>query len=129
MNGKSITPEHIGEDGPPSLNYDLRARIISNIIFWSSILITLVIIPITLYYSLVYLTKLTIGTILGIASISNGIPSIIQLPHRFWKLWKQDNGDRRPLSGNIMDLFMWEYTISFLLLTSVYVVSTTIPIP
>jgi hypothetical protein len=129
MNNIPITIEQAKQDGPPSLNYDLRARIKSNVIFWSSILVTLIIIPITVYYPLAYLTKLKIDTILGFTSISNGLPSTFQLPYRIWKLWKQDGGDRRPLSRNVMDLFMWEYMISFFIITAAYIVSTTIPIP
>jgi hypothetical protein len=121
--------QKIERDGPPSLNYDLRSRIMSNVIFWSIIVITLTIIPIALYYPLVFSTKLSIDTILGIVSISNGLPSFIQLPYRIWKLWKQDNGDRRPLSGKIMDLFMWEYCINFVIILAAYIVSTSIPIP
>lgn len=117
------------QDGPPSLNYDLRARFLSNIFFWSFILLTLVIIPIVIFYPLFYLTSISIGTILSIASISNGLPNIFQLPFRIWKLWKQDSGDRRPLSGKVMDLFMWEYLFSFIILIVVYIVSTTIPVP
>ncbi|CAF4264403.1 unnamed protein product [Rotaria magnacalcarata] len=116
-------------NGPISLNYDLRSRLTSNVIFWSFVLATVVIIPIVLYYPLTYCTKLDVGTILGFTSISNGLPSMFQLPFRFWQLWKQDGGDRRPLSGHIMDLFMWEYVFNFILLTIVYVVSTSIPIP
>ncbi|CAF1376079.1 unnamed protein product [Adineta steineri] len=129
MNNIPITTKNVNQDSPPSLNYDLRARIKSNVIFWSSILVTLVIIPIAIYYPLTYLTKLKMGTILGFTSISNGLPSIFQLPYRIWKLWKKDGGDRRPLSGNVMDIFMWEYIISFFILTAAYIVSTTIPIP
>ncbi|CAF2117855.1 unnamed protein product [Rotaria magnacalcarata] len=116
-------------NGPISLNYDLRSRLTSNVIFWSFVLATVVIIPIVLYYPLTYCTKLDVGTILGFTSISIGLPSMFQLPFRFWQLWKQDGGDRRPLSGHIMDLFMWEYVFNFILLTIVYVVSTSIPIP
>ena len=129
MNEKPMTSEYVEQDGPPSLNYDLRARTRSNVIFWSSIVISITIIPIVLYYPLVYLTEMKIDAILGIVSISNGLPSIIQLPYRIWKLWKQDGGDRRPLSGKIMDLFMWEYSINFVIIVTVYIVSTSIPIP
>lgn len=119
----------INNDQPYPLPYDLRARIVSNIFFWSSIVLTLTIIPIIIYYPLIYLTSLSIGDVLGIVSIPNGLPSLIHLPMRLWKLWKQDDGDRRPLSGNIMDLFMWEYSISFIIIAAFYTVSTTIPIP
>jgi hypothetical protein len=123
-----VNDEVINHDGPPSLNYDLRARIVSNIIFWSSIVITLTIMPIAIFYPLFYCTDLDIGTILGLVSIPTGLPSMVQLPFRIWKVWKQDGGDRRPLSGNTMDLFMWEYIICFIILTVVYIVSTSIPV-
>jgi hypothetical protein len=129
MKESPVVSQNIEQDGPPSLNYDLRSRIMSNVIFWSTIVITLTIIPIALYYPLVFSTQLTISTILGIVSISSGLPSIIQLPYRIWQLWKQDNGDRRPLSGKIMDLFMWEYCINFVIIVAAYTVSTSIPIP
>jgi len=130
--GTKVSPmvsQNIKQGGPPSLNYDLRARIMSNVIFWSIIVITVTIIPIALYYPLVFSTNLTISAILGIASISTGLSNIIQLPYRFWKLWKQDDGDRRPLSGKIMDFFMWEYCLNFAIILPAYVVSTSIPIP
>ena len=129
MDEKSIMDQPTVKNGPPSLDYDLGSRTKSNVIFWSTIVITVTIIPIALYYSLVYLTRLDIGTILGIASITSGGPSIVQLPYRIWKVWKQDGGDRRPLSGKAMDLFMWEYIICFIILTAAFIVSTTIPVP
>ena len=115
--------------GPPALNYELRLGSCSSVLFWSSMVITLVVIPIALYYPLVYLTELRLDAILGIVSASNGLPILVQLPYRLWQLWKKDNGDRRPLSGRVMDLFMWEYIINALLLLPPYIVSTTIPIP
>jgi hypothetical protein len=124
-----VNVEVTNYDGPPSLNYDLRTRIVSNIIFWSSIVITLTIMPIAIFYPLFYCTGLDIGTILGLVSIPTGLPSMVQLPFRIWQVWKQDGGDRRPLSGNIMDLFMWEYIICFIILTVVYIVATSIPVP
>ncbi len=116
-------------DEPPSLNYDLRSRIKSNINFWSTLVLTVTIIPIIIYYLLINLTKLHIDAILGISSVSQGLPSIIQLPYRFWQLWKQDGGDRRPLSGKIPDLFMYEYILNFIVIAASYTVSTSIPIP
>jgi len=129
MNTDSVKPIHIANDEPPSLNYDLRARTKSNVIFWSTLVFGLTIIPIAVYYPLVYLTKLSIGAILGISSISQGLPNIIQLPYRFWQLWKQDGGDRRPINGRILDLFMYEYILNFVLIAVSYSVSTSIPIP
>jgi hypothetical protein len=123
------TSVNITNNNPPPLNYDLRARIKSNVIFWFGVVLTTVIIPIVLYYPLVYRTQLDIGSILGIASISNGIPSTIQLPYRIWQLWKQDGGDRRPLSGKVMDMFMLEYIFAFVILAAIYIVSTSVPIP
>ncbi|CAF4385871.1 unnamed protein product [Rotaria socialis] len=116
-------------NGPISLDYDLRSCLTPNVIFWSFVLVTVVIIPIAVFYPLTYCTNMDVGSILGFTSISNGLPSMLQLPFRFWQLWKQDGGDRRPLSGHIMDLFMWEYVINFILLTIVYIVSTSVPIP
>ena len=118
----------IDDDVPPFLNYDLRARIVSNIIFWSTIVMTVTIIPIVLFYPLFYYTNLNLIIILSIVSSVSGVPAIIQLPIRFWKVWKQDGGDRRPLSGNIVDLFMYEYIIIFIVLTVLYTVSSSIPI-
>lgn len=123
-----MSDERTPNISPPSLNYDLKTRLVSNVSFWSSIVLTVTIIPIVLFYPLIFLTKLDLGTILGITSISNGLPTFVQLPYRIWKLWKQDEGDRRPLSGNIMDLFMWEYIVNFIILTIIYTVSTSIPI-
>ena len=124
-----MTENNIGQRGPPPLNYDLRARKVSNISFWLSIVMTVTVIPIILFYTLTFLTKLEVGTILGISSLPSGLPTFVQLPFRIWKLWKQDSGDRRPLSGNVFDLFMWEYIINFILITVIYTVSTSIPIP
>lgn len=129
MNTDSVEPVCIANDEPPSLNYDLHARIKSNVIFWSTIIITVTIIPIIIYYPLVNLSKLTIDAILGFASISQGLPCILQLPYRFWQLWKQDGGDRRPLNGRIMDFFMYEYILNFVVIAISYAVSTSIPIP
>lgn len=117
------------QDGPPPLNYSLKTRIVSNIIFWSSIILTATILPIAIYYPLAYLTSIPIGLILGIAALPNAVPSVIQIPIRIWKLWKQDDGDRRPLSGNILDLFMVEYIVSFIIISIVFTVSTSIPVP
>lgn len=124
-----LEEEPTPKEGPPSLNYDLRARTTSNIIFWSSIVVTLTVIPIIIYYPLTYLTNLSIGTILGLSSISNGLPNFISLFHRLWKLWKYDGGDRRPLSGKLVDLFMCEYICSFIIIAACYTVSTSIPVP
>ena len=129
LNTQPVNGELIHHDSPPSLNYDLRSRIVSNIFFWLTNLMTVTIIPIVLFYPLYYRTSLDISTILGISSISTGLPSLVSLPVRIWKLWKQDGGDRRPLSGNIMDFFMWEYVFFFIVLTVIYTVSTAIPIP
>ena len=129
MSMDPVEPTNIPSDEPPSLNYDLRSRIKSNISFWSTLVLTVTIIPIILYYPLVNLTKLDITAILGICSACQGVPSMIQLPYRFWQLWKQDGGDRRPLSGRIMDLFMYEYIVIFIVIAVSYSVSTAIPIP
>jgi hypothetical protein len=129
MTTSSVKPICTANDEPPSLNYDLRARTKSNVIFWSTLVFTVTIIPITVYYPLVNLSMLKIDAILGISSISQGLPNIIQLPYRFWQLWKQDGGDRRPLNGRILDFFMYEYILSFLLIATCYIVSTSIPIP
>ncbi len=129
MNTDSVEPVCITNDEPPSLNYDLHSRIKSNVIFWSTLILTVTIIPILTYYLLVNLSKLEIDAILGISSISQGLPSMIQLPYRFWQLWKQDGGDRRPLSGRILDLFMCEYILNFVVIAISYAVSTSIPIP
>lgn len=128
MKTNAVEDISIIKQDPPSLNYDLRARTKSNIMFWSSIAITLTVIPIIVYYPLVYLTNLSIGTILGLSSISNGLPNLISLIQRFWKLWKQDGGDRRPLNGRVIDLFMCEYFCSFIIIAACYSVSTAIPI-
>ena len=106
-----MSTEVADQDNLPSFNYDLRTRFVSNLMFWSSIIMTATIIPIVLFYPLFYCATLSKGAILGIASISNALPNLYQLPFRFWKLWKKDRGDRRPLSGNIMDLFMYNYLI------------------
>lgn len=94
LNGQSVNGEVIYDDSPPSLNYDLRLRIVSNIFFWSTNLMAVTIIPIVLFYPLYYRTSLDISTILGISSIPTGLPSLVSLPVRIWKLWKQDGGDR-----------------------------------
>ena len=54
MTDNTMRSEVADQDGPPPLNYDLRARLVSNIIFWSSIVLTLTVIPIALFYPLFY---------------------------------------------------------------------------
>lgn len=128
MNGEVILNDSIREYGPPPLNYDLRARLCSNIIFWSSVVLTTTILPIVLYYPLVHLTNLPTAAVLSIVSAPNGLPNIYQIPFRIWKLWKQDGGDRRPLGGPIMDLFMWEHILIFIVIATLFTVATSIPV-
>ena len=77
------------EPGPPPLEYSLRIRKWSILIFWSLVFADSVAMPIALYFGLWYGTSLSHNTVFSISTAALGGVSIIEYFLRFWRLWKK----------------------------------------
>ncbi|KAI9728993.1 MAG: hypothetical protein M1828_000078 [Chrysothrix sp. TS-e1954] len=111
---------------PPRLNYTLRTRYLSLLIFWTLILIDTIAIPITLYFSLTrYATSLSRNAVFSISTGALGGISIIEYFLRFWRLWRHDSGCR-VLGGRRwhLDWFHWNFSAAWVLIMVELIVGT-----
>lgn len=116
--------------GPPSLDYTLRTRKRSIIIFWSLILFDSIAIPIALYFGLWYGTSLSPNAVFSISTACLGGVSIYEYVVRFWRLWKK-NSPCRVLGARrwYLDWFHWNYSAAWFFIMVELIVGTAFPNP
>ncbi|KAK5137600.1 hypothetical protein LTR08_007895 [Meristemomyces frigidus] len=110
---------------PPPLNYSLRPRIKSIIIFWGFIIVDCIIAPIALYFGLWYGTSLSPNAVFSIVTAALGGVSILEYIVRFWRLWKKDStcrviGGRR----KFLDWFHWNFSFGWVIIMAELIVGT-----
>jgi len=104
-----LTFEH-----PPPLNYTLRTRKKSLLIFWSLIFLDCVCLPIVLYFALWYGTHLSHNAVFSISTGALGTVSIFEYMLRFRRLWRKGSncrviGARR----YYLDFFHWNLSVGW----------------
>ncbi|KAI1848801.1 hypothetical protein JX265_001131 [Neoarthrinium moseri] len=108
---------------PPSLNYSLRDRTRSIIIFTILLVLDSALLPVGLYYGLWYgfgpgnpdYHPLSANTVFSIVTAFIGGTSILELVLRCWRLWKKDS-DCRVIGATrwTFDWFHWWFTFSWI---------------
>jgi len=119
-----IRPWPTFQPEPPSLNYTLRTRKLTIVIFWTVIIFDSVIMHIDLYFGLWYgvgpgsnREKLSANTVFSIVTAAVGGASIIEYFLRFWRLWKKDSKCRviDARSRWYLDWFHWNFSLAWII--------------
>jgi len=99
---------------PPPLNYDLRPRMKSLILFWTLVFVDCVCVPLILYFVLWYETKLSHNAVFSISTGALGTVSIVEYFIRFHRLWKK-NSNCRVIGARryYLDFFHWNLSIAW----------------
>ncbi|KAF5340781.1 hypothetical protein D9611_007521 [Ephemerocybe angulata] len=100
------------EDGLPPLHFSYHMRYV--VIYILFLLVCNFVIPLILFYPLVYLTKLSIRHVVGISSAALGLSSCFDAPFRLWRLTKHRTM-YGPLGDDVwwhLDFVMWTYTFA-----------------
>ncbi|KAK4985815.1 hypothetical protein LTR50_005722 [Elasticomyces elasticus] len=110
---------------PPPLNYTLRTRKLSILIFWTLIVLDWTIMPIALYFGLSHGTNLSPDAVSSIVTAALGGVSAVEYFLRFWRLWKQGStcrvlGARRAY----LDWFHWTLSLAWVIVMIELIVGT-----
>ncbi|KAI9668247.1 MAG: hypothetical protein M1821_001067 [Bathelium mastoideum] len=113
------------DTGPPPLEYSLRIRKWSILLFWSLVFLDSVAMPIALYFGLFYGTHLSHNAVFSISTGALGCVSIVEYFLRFWRLWKKGStcraiGARRAY----LDWFHWNYSFAWMIIMIELIVGT-----
>lgn len=110
---------------PPPLEYSLRTRKKSILIFWGLIVLDCVCVPIILYFALWYGTSLSHNAVFSISTGALGSVSIIEYFIRFRRLWRK-NSNCRVIGARryYLDFFHWNLSIAWLAVMIELIVGT-----
>jgi len=110
---------------PPPLEYSLRTRKKSIIIFWTLIFLDCVCMPIVLYFTLWYATNLSHNAVFSISTGALGTVSIVEYFIRFRRLWRR-NSNCRVIGARryYLDFFHWNLSIAWLAVMIELIVGT-----
>lgn len=105
------------EPEPPPLNYSLRPRYLSIVIFWSLILIDCIAMPVALYFGLWYGTNLSPNVVFSIVTAALGGISIFEYFLRLRRLLRK-NSTCRVIGARRMylDWFHWNFTLGWMII-------------
>lgn len=114
---------------PPSLNYTLRTRKLSILIFWTVIIFDSVVLPIALYFGLWYGVgpgtntptevneKLSANAVFSIVTAAIGGASILEYFLRFWRLYKKGSTCRVIGAHRwYLDWFHWNFSLAWIII-------------
>ena len=123
------TPEPGFRPEPPRLNYDLRTRKWSILLFWTVIVVDSVAMPIALYFGLWYgvgpgtntpteiREKLSANAVFSIVTAAIGGASIVEYFVRFWRLFKKNSGCRVIGAHRwYLDWFHWNFSFAWIII-------------
>lgn len=110
---------------PPPLPYSLRTRKKSIAFFWTLFTIDTLVQPLTLYWTLTYLTDLSDNLVFSIVTASLGGVSVFEYFYRLYNLFKS-NSRARPLNArkSWLDFLQINFTIVWLILAVELIVGT-----
>jgi len=110
---------------PPPLNYSLRPRIKSLVIFWTLVFLDCVCMPLILYFVLWYKTGLSHNAVFSISTGALGTVSIVEYFIRFHRLWKK-NSNCRVIGARryYLDFFHWNLSLAWIAVMIELIVGT-----
>ncbi|EKG18640.1 hypothetical protein MPH_04113 [Macrophomina phaseolina MS6] len=131
-NGAAVNPAHPNSDplSPPKLHYSLRTRKRKIARFWTPLLVDCCVIPVALFYSLRFSTRLSNATIFAITTALTGGTLVLEFFLRGYHLWKRSS-DCRPKgsSRSYFDYTHWVFLLAILVAITELVVGNAYPDP
>jgi hypothetical protein len=110
---------------PPDLNYGLRQRKKSIVIFWTLVVLDCVAMPIALYFGLWYGTSLSHNAVFSISTGALGTVSIVEYFLRFHRLWRKGSTCRVIGAKRFyLDWFHWNLSLAWIAVMIELIVGT-----
>lgn len=131
MSSQSNEPPTINDNRLPKLPVNLRHHILPIATTFTILFLCSSAIPVMLYFCLKYPARATPPVYLGVSTVSFGVSSLYSYFVRLYRLtMSKDNATYRPLHSKskwALDLFQWDFTVSFCAETAMIVVSVALP--
>lgn len=116
--------------GPPALHYTLRTRKKAIARFWTPLVLDCCVIPVALYYSLRFSTRLSNATIFGITTALTGGTLVLEFFLRGYHLWKASSRCRpKGAPRAYFDHTHWVFLLAILVTVAELVVGNAYPDP